>query len=483
MSTQRKLLQAYFQAEEETQVLPVISSQGSCHKLEFTESEHYQAVCIKANGDIDVTCANRDYIQTGSKVGIRCNPPYQNKRRPTYLTCHDGNWLGELEKVECVFQSNLHSGENYNIYQTETQKNKPANFYITGEKYDTTNSNTNGIQSPFDKVSTALSPSHTGNSTLGTNDAQSQSLCRQLNFKENNSFQFLCISPSGEIDYDCSSKKYVVSGTKAFFRCKPPYKTQEPIRYFQCKNHEWVGEFKQVVCLSSEESGLYHDRVEHTLVPVTTTEAPFSYFYQEEKPGKNPIKEPINFPVAVYQTTSTTPRPTVKTTTFRPAQKVTTLRPPQKVTTPIPTLAPAKQQQFCPPLHHRSTGVRLECVGKSGFADAASLNTCDSPQSWGTEARYSCLPYFTATGTLSTLYRTCGENGQWTGSSYGFACVIECGRANSIKTAFITNGEPTERAQWPWHTAIFSKEDSDWQYICGGTLISTRAVVRTIFNF
>jgi secreted trypsin-like serine protease len=68
----------------------------------------------------------------------------------------------------------------------------------------------------------------------------------------------------------------------------------------------------------------------------------------------------------------------------------------------------------------------------------------------------------------------------WAGSAENFNCVPECGKKNEVFIPLITFGTPSFRGEWPWHTAIFLKEGGragDWQYICGGTLISRRTVM------
>ncbi|CAH0403307.1 unnamed protein product [Chilo suppressalis] len=52
-----------------------------------------------------------------------------------------------------------------------------------------------------------------------------------------------------------------------------------------------------------------------------------------------------------------------------------------------------------------------------------------------------------------------------------------CGRRKIQHTELIVNGVPTKPGDWPWHAAIYRLENSKFNYICGGTLLSKIFVV------
>nr|CAD7402977.1 unnamed protein product [Timema cristinae] len=53
----------------------------------------------------------------------------------------------------------------------------------------------------------------------------------------------------------------------------------------------------------------------------------------------------------------------------------------------------------------------------------------------------------------------------------------KCGFVDVQPTPLITKGQKTSRGQWPWHTALYQSKGIDLSYICGGSLISSKAVI------
>ncbi|XP_072946386.1 elastase-1-like [Epargyreus clarus] len=52
-----------------------------------------------------------------------------------------------------------------------------------------------------------------------------------------------------------------------------------------------------------------------------------------------------------------------------------------------------------------------------------------------------------------------------------------CGRRKVEHTELIVRGEATKPGDWPWHVAIYKRNNANIKYICGGTLISKTAVL------
>lgn len=48
---------------------------------------------------------------------------------------------------------------------------------------------------------------------------------------------------------------------------------------------------------------------------------------------------------------------------------------------------------------------------------------------------------------------------------------------NPTATPLITHGQNTARGQWPWHIALYRIEGINLSYSCGGSLVSSLAVV------
>ncbi|XP_021965233.2 uncharacterized protein LOC110860489 isoform X2 [Folsomia candida] len=127
----------------------------------------------------------------------------------------------------------------------------------------------------------------------------------------------------------------------------------------------------------------------------------------------------------------------------------------------------------CPPLTP-SKGVSVECIDPENVA----VKPCSEKQTAGTEARFTCAPYHRPSSDLPTHYEKCGEDGTWGPGSYEqFSCSPDCGLLEVPKTPYILNGVSTRRGQWPWHVAIYLKHKGEFKYICGGALISDKAVL------
>ncbi|CAD7084445.1 unnamed protein product [Hermetia illucens] len=52
-----------------------------------------------------------------------------------------------------------------------------------------------------------------------------------------------------------------------------------------------------------------------------------------------------------------------------------------------------------------------------------------------------------------------------------------CGQRKVQHQGLITNGFPSEEGDWPWHAAIYHVDSIIFSYKCGGTLVSSRAVI------
>lgn len=54
---------------------------------------------------------------------------------------------------------------------------------------------------------------------------------------------------------------------------------------------------------------------------------------------------------------------------------------------------------------------------------------------------------------------------------------MKCGSVEVPPAPLITNGQNTARGQWPWHIALYKIEGINLSYSCGGSLISSTAVI------
>lgn len=53
----------------------------------------------------------------------------------------------------------------------------------------------------------------------------------------------------------------------------------------------------------------------------------------------------------------------------------------------------------------------------------------------------------------------------------------KCGKRIVQHQQLITNGFPSKEGDWPWHSAVYHTEDLQQSYKCGGTLITSNAVL------
>lgn len=227
-------------------------------------------------------------------------------------------------------------------------------------------------------------------------------------------------------------------------------------------------------------------------------QTPYWGYYQQNNSPAVPVGSIMNYPVYTPSTT-TTPEPTTttSTTTTTPKPYIDEIDWRQYANPNIPNV----QSDYPPSFYYRPTerknygsdkcsplvanpGVILECLSKSarnsssGTGYIVSINDCQEPQPVGTEATYKCQMYYEPLTGMTTQYRKCKENGDWTGSDDGFGCKLECGKSNpGGRLPLITFGETTMLGQWPWHVALFIRDRGDMTNSCGGTLISRKAIL------
>lgn len=53
----------------------------------------------------------------------------------------------------------------------------------------------------------------------------------------------------------------------------------------------------------------------------------------------------------------------------------------------------------------------------------------------------------------------------------------DCGQRKHKFTNLIVKGKEAKAGNWPWHTAIFHRVDSVFEYKCGGTIIDKNTIL------
>lgn len=91
------------------------------------------------------------------------------------------------------------------------------------------------------------------------------------------------------------------------------------------------------------------------------------------------------------------------------------------------------------------------------------LDVCENPRKWS-----------------PTILGTRGGAGQ---TEEKKPPASKCGKRLVQHQALITNGYPSKEGDWPWHAAIYHFQQLEQRYKCGGTLISSKAVITGMTSF
>lgn len=76
----------------------------------------------------------------------------------------------------------------------------------------------------------------------------------------------------------------------------------------------------------------------------------------------------------------------------------------------------------------------------------------------------------------------CDPSGEW--NTYPWKCEESCGVPTPDQIPFIVGGQQTEIRKVPWQAGIYSKaHTSQWEFICGGSIVSSRIVVSAAHCF
>ncbi|KAI5632138.1 trypsin domain-containing protein [Phthorimaea operculella] len=142
---------------------------------------------------------------------------------------------------------------------------------------------------------------------------------------------------------------------------------------------------------------------------------------------------------------------------------------------------------FCKLDPHPSVTYRCE-VTNDGIS--SYFRECNKQEPAGTIVWPQCNePNYHSTGTLASM--RCFNEGLWT---YIAICQPECGRVipessllDSNQTRprdqLNTDGRVATRGELPWHAGVYRKTTNPYMQICGGSLVSTNAVISAAHCF
>lgn len=100
----------------------------------------------------------------------------------------------------------------------------------------------------------------------------------------------------------------------------------------------------------------------------------------------------------------------------------------------------------------------------------------------GTEARIVCQDGYQS-ATSHEQVTLCRADGSW--SRPILPCIQICGEEGPDGRPYIVGGVVTNNTKVPWHVAIYKlgNEDTETEYICGGTILSPKIVISAIHCF
>ncbi|XP_043276632.1 modular serine protease-like [Venturia canescens] len=138
---------------------------------------------------------------------------------------------------------------------------------------------------------------------------------------------------------------------------------------------------------------------------------------------------------------------------------------------PVPVCVTESRDITCPPLE--APGAQKTCKllwgAERGWID------CNGTISVGTRASLECPEFYERESGASSVI--CLHDGTW--SQRPLRCRPICGiRDDYSAAALIINGwELKPEEALPWHATLFSHENGEWKFFCGGSLIGERAVL------
>ncbi|XP_022182774.1 uncharacterized protein LOC111042453 isoform X2 [Myzus persicae] len=133
--------------------------------------------------------------------------------------------------------------------------------------------------------------------------------------------------------------------------------------------------------------------------------------------------------------------------------------------------------KMCPPLESNSLDIKCSHNGK--YANCSNLSIPD------TIATASCKQTYIAPHgeDLTPFELLCQSNGTWNKQLY--RCNPYCGREYITNKVLIDNGEKAPVGTAPWNVGLyrFNKNNSNYDLICGGSIISPNLVVSAAHCF
>ncbi|KAF7988304.1 hypothetical protein HCN44_011050 [Aphidius gifuensis] len=124
----------------------------------------------------------------------------------------------------------------------------------------------------------------------------------------------------------------------------------------------------------------------------------------------------------------------------------------------------------CVPLNSRGARQRCEVL----WGPHEGWINCNGSIPVGTHVTLECPEFYERES--GSYHSTCLHDGTW--SQFPLQCQPICGLRETSALPLIVKGwEISPEEPLPWHATLFSHDDGQWIFFCGGTLISERIVL------
>ncbi|XP_072941185.1 modular serine protease-like [Epargyreus clarus] len=124
---------------------------------------------------------------------------------------------------------------------------------------------------------------------------------------------------------------------------------------------------------------------------------------------------------------------------------------------------------------HPHPSVDYSCITYTNSSQTA--RPCNEREFPGTKVVPKCkAPNYR--GTVSNML--CKPNGAW---SHIAKCSAVCGKITPEGQEYVINGRRAKHGELPWHTGIYKKSKTPYMQVCGGSLVTTTAVITAAHCF
>ena len=225
-----------------------------CNKLQIKLTSNFILMCQLPGQISEVENCLRLYerIPSGTKVSLRCRPPYQNlDRTPSDLVCNDGTWEGQMKKVVCSY-TGISEITTSSTTTTTTTTTTPRPYITTTIStpspahikpiYPFTNygGTPNAWDYPSPNYETPFYPPTTTTST--TTPRSTAVMCPALS-KRSDGVSLVCVFGGSEVSTNNCNMPLPV-GTEARYSCENYYESSIglPTVFRKCKEDgTWSG--------------------------------------------------------------------------------------------------------------------------------------------------------------------------------------------------------------------------------------------------